>query len=193
MKRILTLIAAFVFAAASFAQAPQRDAQKCSKPEGKGWCDRMQAEKIAFYTKYIGLTAEEAQAFWPVFNQAEAEQKEIAKAARDAGRALNLALAGKTEGADIAALTKDYVKAVGKTVDNEKYLKLYSKILPAEKVAKVFLAEEKFRRQQIQKLNCNGAPQGRGPQGGHGSYPGGDRQGGNNGGGQGHGGHGPQF
>ena len=37
---------------------------------GEDWKEKIQSEKIAFLTTEIGLTPEEAQAFWPVYNQA---------------------------------------------------------------------------------------------------------------------------
>ena len=41
---------------------------KCGKCE---WQERMQSEKIAFITAELDLTPEEAQTFWPVYNQIE--------------------------------------------------------------------------------------------------------------------------
>ena len=42
--------------------------------DGKGkrdesWKEKMRSEKIAFLTNEISLTPEEAQLFWPVYNQ----------------------------------------------------------------------------------------------------------------------------
>ena len=50
------------------------------------WKQKMMSEKIAFLTVELNLTPEEAQAFWPVYNQVCAEfdttMEEIFKADR---------------------------------------------------------------------------------------------------------------
>ena len=66
---------------------------------------------------------------------------ELDKAVRD----------GKT-GSEINALLDKYTKAIDGQDVSAKYLKEYLKILPAEKVAKLFLGEEKFRQSQINRL-----------------------------------------
>ena len=65
MKTIFTLVAFFfVFAQTSVAQ------------EGQG-NEKIEQLKIAFITKHLKLTTEEAQKFWPVYNQYEAEKKQV--------------------------------------------------------------------------------------------------------------------
>ena len=44
------------------------------------WKEKMMAEKIAFLTLEVGLTPEEAQAFWPVYNQISKEKNDAQKA-----------------------------------------------------------------------------------------------------------------
>ena len=46
--------------------------------------ERIQAEKIAFITQELDLSPEEAQAFWPVYNQCWKEAREANKKMRDA-------------------------------------------------------------------------------------------------------------
>ena len=69
MKRILTIaVSLFVISASCFAQ--EAPAQK--KHNG----ERAQAEKIGYITQRLQLTPEEAQVFWPVYNQYAAAAKE---------------------------------------------------------------------------------------------------------------------
>lgn len=118
--------------------------------------DKFRSEKIAFITTELNLTPAEAEKFWPVYNQA-AEEKKVAletviKAYKDLGKAVN----DKASEAEISKLTKAYLDANSafQTIDN-KYLKDFQSVLPAEKVAKLYLSEEKFRRQQIHRLGKN--------------------------------------
>ena len=39
-----------------------------AQPTGN-WKERMMSEKIAFFTTEIGISPEEGQAFWPVYNE----------------------------------------------------------------------------------------------------------------------------
>ena len=74
-------------------------------------------------------------------------QKDI----RNAYRALNEA---DRNGSVSESLIRDYVKALdSKSGIETEALKEYQKILPAEKIAKLYLAEEKFRMQQIHRLH----------------------------------------
>jgi hypothetical protein len=67
MKTIFTLLVFFfVFAQTSVAQ------------DGQG-NEKIEQLKIAFITKHLKLTTDEAQKFWPVYNQYEAEKKQARK------------------------------------------------------------------------------------------------------------------
>ena len=150
MKKIAIIIALAL--AGSTALMAQR-------PEEKGdWRQKMMSEKIAFITSEVGLTPEEAQLFWPVYNQIS-EQKDLAF--RNVAEAFkNLENAVK-EGKDWADATNAYLKAQ----DKSKQLEIDAvvelrKVLSEEKVAKLYVAEENFRRNQIHKLHKGNGPRG---------------------------------
>ena len=78
----------------------------------------------------------------------------------DSYKALDQALKeGKTE-AEINNLLSKYLEAKSnnEAVDNS-YADEYLKVLPASKVAKLFIGEERFRRNQIHKLRSGFRPQ----------------------------------
>lgn len=117
------------------------------------WRSRIRSERVAFLTTEMGLTPEEAQAFWPLYNQAEAEEAKAFEAVMKAFRDLDMAVRQKKSESEIARLLKEYTDAVSvpQSID-AKYLSRYEKVLPAEKVAKLFIAEEMFRNNQIHRL-----------------------------------------
>ena len=122
----------------------------------KDWKDRWKAEKIAYITDAMELTSAEAEKFWPVYNKCECEKKKSFKIVIDAYKALEEALqAGKNDN-EINNLLNKYLEAQnsGKDIDS-KYVSEYRKILPGKKVAKLYIAEESFRRRQIHRLNKN--------------------------------------
>ena len=130
-------------------------AQDNQRKGGKDWRDRMKAEKIAFLTDAMDLTSAEAQSFWPVYNKCEAEKKaawtKVMKAYKDLQDAMD---GGKVSKEDFSTLLEKYFKAwdENRGID-EKYSHEYLKILSAEKVARLYIGEENFRKQQIHRLN----------------------------------------
>lgn len=141
MKRILVFVlAALVSVPALFSQ-----------DRGCNWRDRIRSERVAFITDELSLSPAEAEKFWPVYNIYRDRKSEAQRNIREAYRALNEA---DRNGSVSESLIKDYVKALdSKSGIETEALKEYQKILPAEKIAKLYLAEEKFRMQQIHRLH----------------------------------------
>ena len=130
MKRILLILTVLISA------LPGLGAQDKGK---KDWHDKWKAEKIAYLTDALDLTSAEAEKFWPVYN---------------AYKALDEAIKAGKGDKEINTLLDKYIESqnCGKDIDS-KYVLEYRKILPGKKVAKLYIAEESFRRQQIHKLN----------------------------------------
>ena len=121
----------------------------------ENWKEKMMSEKIAFLTMEMGITPEEAQVFWPVYNQIDKERDDAMRKVFGSFKALEDAMsAGKSE-KDISKLLEDYLEALDKQGDIEKKAyQAYSKVLPVAKLAKLYVSEEKFRRQHIRKLHA---------------------------------------
>lgn len=108
--------------------------------------------KIGFLTDRLELTPEEAKTFWPVYNKYSDELEQLRK-----GRRENIINARENfDDMSDAELEK--------TVDNEilfrqneidllkKYHPQFKKILPIRKVAKLYKAEEEFKRKLLEML-----------------------------------------
>ena len=137
-----------VLALLSFSNIQAQQKQKCN------WQEKMMSEKIAFITMELQLTPEEAQVFWPVYNQISQKNKETQKAMNKAYRAMVKALEeGTVSDKELNALLDDYLaakqahKEAGKGDADQ-----YRKVLPAKKVAKLYVAEENFRRHHIRNF-----------------------------------------
>jgi hypothetical protein len=115
------------------------------------WKEKIMSEKIAFLTMEMNITPEEAQAFWPVYNQVEQEKDAALEQVIKSYKALSTAV---EQNAKTEKLLEAYLEAQKnlRKVDNEAPEK-YKAVLSAEKVAKLYVAEEKFRRQHIRKLH----------------------------------------
>ena len=125
------------------------------------WKEKLMAEKIAFLTLEVGLTPEEAQAFWPVYNQVEKEKDDAMFNVIRTYKEMTKALEEKKSEKEVAALLDKYLEAQKKVNEIENTIAAkYKAVLPVDKVAKLYVAEEKFRRLQIRKLHdSNDKPQ----------------------------------
>lgn len=160
-RTILTLAATAIMCICAVSAAAQDNNGQKDQPID--WHDRIKAEKIAFLTDAIGLTSEEAEKFWPVYNKCEAEKKEAFKATFAAFKELNEAIKSGKDDKTVSKLLDKYLDCQTREKEiDRKYLAEYGRILSSTKVAKLFIGEERFRRQQIYRLKENGpAKQGR--------------------------------
>lgn len=118
------------------------------------WKQKMMNEKIAFLTTEIGITPSEGQAFWPVYNQVHKEKDEAMHNVFKTYRAMAKAIEEGRSGKEIEKLLNAYLDAQQAQRElDDKASDRYRKVLPVEKVAKLYIAEERFRRRQIHRLN----------------------------------------
>lgn len=117
--------------------------------------EEIQMQKIAFYSQELKLSQEEAQIFWPIYNEYwEACGKARTMTLRSLN-ALNKATGPESTATDaeIERLTNEYF-ANHKTESElpAKYFEKFKKILPIKKAARIFHTEEKFRRMLIKQF-----------------------------------------
>ncbi|MBK9330719.1 MAG: hypothetical protein IPM95_15790 [Sphingobacteriales bacterium] len=132
-------------------------------PEGQG-NEKIEALKIGFITNKLKLTPEESQKFWPVFNQYEAEKKQIRQST--IGMVKELKEDGDFTNAEAEQAIAKYVEFKAKDLDLiKKYVSEFRKILPATKVAKLITAEEHFKKMLMKQAQQGGPnkPGGQGP------------------------------
>jgi hypothetical protein len=105
---------------------------------------RIEAIKVAFITKKLDLTSEEAQKFWPVYNNYQKELMVMMRKRREDRQKTDIDPNEKIN----ADLTYE-----SRMLDlKKKYKKLYLKVIPAEKVLLLYQAEREFREHLIKQL-----------------------------------------
>lgn len=158
---IIAIIAALMVSSGLSGQDRQGKPQGQRQDRGAGWQEKIKAEKIAFLTSEMELSPEEAQIFWPIYNQAEKEKWEALKNSREAFKALSAAVNDNKGEQEISKCLDTYLAAskVAGEIDTE-YLSEYKKVLPAGKVARLYLGEEKFRKYQFQHMQGHKPGQG---------------------------------
>ena len=112
------------------------------------------ANKVAFFTNALELTPQEAQVFWPLYN--EFWEKRV-QARREFMRILNRVNSPElTEKEEIERLSDQFVLCLTKESDLMKeYYQKFKKVLPTEKAMKIFNTEEKFKKSLFNRYKKN--------------------------------------
>jgi len=123
--------------------------------------ERIKAHKVAFITTKLDLTAEEAQLFWPVYNDHHKKVDALHKERRQLMKGKKL---GDLNDSDVEKIVDGEMEFRRKEVDLlESYHAKYKSILPVKKVAKLYRAEEEFKRELLRKMReSRGGPPPRG-------------------------------
>ncbi len=159
MKKILLSLILILSATAVFAQPRGHmhggpDGQRLSKDER---FQQMQSAKIAHFTAELDLSPEEAQVFWPVYNQYSEDLMNSRKENRDAFENICMLMeSGQYTEDQLKEALETYTESFNCKDDiHQEYLDKFLEILPAEKVARLYIAEESFRHRMIDNFRGN--------------------------------------
>lgn len=131
--------------------------------EGQGKEDRkerrekIEAMKVEYITTQLALTPEEAQKFWPVYNEFSTKLRELEQGRRKAMKA----------GRDQEELSDSQVnEIIQQMFDSEQqildlrreYDQRFKKVLSVQKVGKLYKAEQSFRHELLKRMKEGGRP-----------------------------------
>ncbi len=147
MKRLLLLTAmAFSMLNSGFAQA---NADRMNKGERK---EKVEAMKIAYITNKLELTPAEAQQFWPVFNEYENKIQAIRQSRRKDSKD-GVENFDQLSDKEVESLIDSEVSFRQKELDVLKeYHSKFKTVLPIRKLAKLYRAQEDFKRELLKKI-----------------------------------------
>jgi hypothetical protein len=141
MKKIKYLFTLILFIAASISWAQVGSTKQ-----------DIEAYKVAFITKQIGLTSSEAQVFWPLYNDYQQKKEDLRQLQLKEKKKANADFSNLSD-ADVEKLIDGQVVSEQKEVDLLKdFHKKVKAVLPVKKVAKLYKAEEDFKRELIKLL-----------------------------------------
>jgi hypothetical protein len=107
--------------------------------------EKIASLKVAFFTRQLSLTPDEAKVFWPVYDAYSAEQKKLREEMRDMIQDYKNNREGLSD-ADTEALADALVRV---RVDEGKLIQSYhsqfKEVLPIRKVVRLYRAEEEFK------------------------------------------------
>ncbi|MBQ0122859.1 MAG: hypothetical protein KBS38_04500 [Bacteroidales bacterium] len=145
MKRTILFSLCLLLCTATFAQPHQ------SGKEGqKNKYDRIRAEKIAFFTDRLDLTPQEAQVFWPVYNEYWKESQKAHKATMQAFGATKAKNGETIDAKELEKMLDAYIELSKEEFKvKESFHSKFKEVLPIGKVAELYQAEEAFRMKML--------------------------------------------
>lgn len=145
-KRIALLSFLFLFVGTQ-----SLSAQEKLQPKAKR--ERVAQLKIAYFTEELALTTEQAEKFWPVYNEMNEKVKEKKKEARLASESLKSGAETLSE-EEFKAKT---LKALNANIEEAKLRKEYHEKIAAvigyKKAAKLLSLEVQFKRELLKRLS----------------------------------------
>ena len=152
MNRYSTLILTCLMLFTSLGAFAQRPGMRQQNRE------KIQAARIAFITNRLELTPEQAQTFWPIFNEYEAKKQELTKKYNQQKRALagedgfrNMNEENATKMVDI------YIEQKRAQLDlEEEYLKKFQTVIKPMQSWALIRANGQFTRDLMKRLRERG-------------------------------------
>lgn len=114
--------------------------------------EQIESMKIAFITRKLELSPDEAKRFWPVYDQYSGELQSLRKTRRDRNRDAREDF-DKLGDKEIEKLVDDEMIFRQQELDIvKKYHTQFKSVLPVKKVAKLYRAEEEFKRELLERI-----------------------------------------
>lgn len=147
LKSFILIVTICVAGLNSYGQATQTKSEKEQE---------IKSQKIAFFTDKIGLTADEAQVFWPIYNDYWAKKNKIVADRKDKMTffADNINKLSNDEMIKYADQYIHYEMELAELLD-EYHIK-FKEILPIEKVMKIYLADYEFKTYLLKRIRESG-------------------------------------
>ncbi len=149
MKKIILFILINCISIAIISAQPHRGGKHKGdlSPEAR---EKMEAYRVAFITEKLELTAEEAQQFWPIFNEREERLRAIKKEQKQHRR--NTDFANLTD-AEIQAMIDHHFDFKQRELDIEReYTAKFAKVLPLRKVVMLHRLEREFKKKILNEF-----------------------------------------
>ena len=144
------LLIALVGSALAAQQQPEGPEGPRYPQGGSQHAQDIRSLKIAFFSDALQLSPEQSQKFWPVYNEYWSAKREIGRKRRDLYQIIRDGRGGEQQFKDLLSVMDAERKV---TAD---YIVKFKQILPANKAAKVFVADEDFKNFLIRRATGGG-------------------------------------
>jgi len=114
--------------------------------------ERLNAYKIAFFTKRLNLTSQEAEKFWPVYNEFQEKKSRIQQERNQLNRNFNQNISAMSE-KEMTEGSDHYISLEVKESElSQEFHKKFKEILPPIKVIRLYQAENQYKVQLLNEL-----------------------------------------
>ena len=150
MKALFSLLFVLFITPVVYSQ-PDNGGKK-NKKEKREW---IKSQKVTYISNELVLTSEEAEVFWPIYNEYEQKAEVLRNRKRKTLRALKKVDEMSNDEAyqkmeDLLALEIEMANL------RSEYLSKFADVLDKKRATKVYIAEEKFKRELIKKMYNKG-------------------------------------
>jgi hypothetical protein len=112
---------------------------------------KLDAWHTAFLTSEMQLTTEEAQKFWPIYNEYKAEMEKLEKPVKAIGKTIE-----QMSDAELRQMIYKELDNEQQRVNmNKKYVDRFLTILPAIKIVRLKKAEREFKKMVLEQWRDN--------------------------------------
>ena len=113
---------------------------------------KIEIQKIAFITKSLDLSSEEAQVFWPVYNNFSDEMKSIKETIRENMSSMRKDRSSLTE-KQVGEIMEQKFKMEQMVLDIKvKFNKEFQKVISNKQIAALYHAEKEFKKELLNRI-----------------------------------------
>ncbi|MDR2038108.1 MAG: hypothetical protein LBQ60_09310 [Bacteroidales bacterium] len=152
MFRMISVLFCFCVYAQVYAQGPD-PSRRGPKNDDRG--EQFKVERIAYFTEKMGLTTEEAQSFWPIYNEMDEKKSKLFEERASIMRKFMHEQDQLPEKEVKKLLDRLVVIQEQESKIPVEYDAKFRKILSEQKVMKLYVAEMQFRNYLLQKMRNN--------------------------------------
>ena len=147
MKKIILITLLSIISFSSLFSQPHR-----MRKQRKEFIDK---ERIPFFTNYLNLSTEEAEKFWPLYNEYLNKKENLFNEMRSLKQKIKRSNHNITK-AEAEEINKKYISIQEKQLNLLKeYNEKFKKILPLDKVNRIYFAEREFRKYLLKQMGIN--------------------------------------
>lgn len=110
--------------------------------------ERIEAQRIAFITQRVNLTPEEAQSFWPIYNEYREKEKQLKESRITKGEVLDM---DEREAENylnkLISLEQDELNL------KKEYTQKLKSVISSKKILRFYAAERMFKERLLQAMN----------------------------------------
>jgi hypothetical protein len=149
MKTIGSILIALFFIGPLAAQPGQK---------GERLKERIRAERVAFLSERLELTTDEAQKFWPIYNEHDAKMSALKKEQRASRKAIDQNLNQLSDKELEAKFNEDFQRQQQMLDFQKKLITDITRSFGAKKAALMIKAEHDFKLQLVKRMKERGQP-----------------------------------